>query len=80
MSANIDCRSHVICTGNPIPAILNSLAPALVTPIFFLPLPILLNIPYSKRTWTGAPDVYTFFCQERIEKLTYTEGLYGARR
>ena len=33
---------------------------------FFLPLRILLNIPYCKRTCTGAPDVYTFFCQERI--------------
>ena len=62
-----DCHSRVICSGNPIPAILNSLAPALVTPnFFFLPLRILLNIPYSKRTWTGAPDVYTFFRQERI--------------
>ena len=29
-----DCHSHVICTGNPIPAILNSLAPVLVTPNF----------------------------------------------
>ena len=61
-----DCPSHVICTGNPIPAILNSFAPALVSSFFFLPLRILLNIPYSKRTWTGAPDVYTFFRQERI--------------
>jgi len=31
----LDCHSHVICPGNPTPAILNSLAPALVTPIFF---------------------------------------------
>ena len=30
-----DCHSHVICTGSPIPSILNSLAPVLVTPIFF---------------------------------------------
>lgn len=30
-----DCPSHVICTGNPIPAILNSFAPALVTSFFF---------------------------------------------
>ena len=62
-----DCPSRVICTGNPIPLHYKFLgASSSNAKFFFLPLRILLNIPYCKRTWTGAPDVYTFFRQERI--------------
>ena len=75
-----DCHSHVICTGNPILAILNSFAPALVTPNFFSAIAYftkytLFYTHVDRSSWR----VYILSSRED-RKLTDTEGLYGARR